>query len=170
MPPSHPATSRPARRTVIAAMGALAVGLGGASAVGADELRPGVLRPVGRGTIQSAPGNTAAVLDHHLRAFMERDVDEIMRNYTEESVLIIPDGIARGLGQIRAVFVDSFDLFTAGFTMTLHRRVVEGEVAYIFWSATSSKVDVSLATDTFVVRGGKIVVQTFAAQLNPRSA
>jgi len=52
----------------------------------------------------------------------------------------------------------------AGFpkAFELLRRDVEGEVAYIVWKA---ELGVLLATDTFLVRDGKIKVQTFAASL-----
>lgn len=41
----------------------------------------------------------------------------------------------------------------------LEKLDVEGEVAYIFWPAPPL---CALATDTFVVHNGKIIVQTFA--------
>jgi len=40
---------------------------------------------------------------------------------------------------------------------------VEGEVGYIVWQAEPG---VRLATDTFLVRGGKIRIQTFAAYMD----
>jgi len=45
---------------------------------------------------------------------------------------------------------------------------VEGEVAYIVWHANCASAEVALGTDTFVVRDGKITVQTFAAKINPK--
>jgi hypothetical protein len=39
------------------------------------------------------------------------------------------------------------------------RQEIVGEVAYILWER---KPQISRATDTFVVRNGKILVQTFA--------
>ena len=39
----------------------------------------------------------------------------------------------------------------------------EGDVAYIAWSAETPTMRVPIGTDTFVVRNGKILVQTFAA-------
>ncbi len=43
---------------------------------------------------------------------------------------------------------------------TMVRQDVEGDVAYIVWAAGDFA---PLGTDTFVIRGGKIVLQTFAA-------
>ena len=44
-----------------------------------------------------------------------------------------------------------------------HRRSRENEV-----SGTEEVLNHHLGTDTFVVRGGKIVHQTFAAHITPR--
>ena len=38
----------------------------------------------------------------------------------------------------------------------------------LVWSAASPTVSVPLGTDTFVVRDGKIVFQTFAGQIVPK--
>jgi len=105
--------------------------------------------------------STEATLAHHLRAFGD-GVDAILSDYTEESVLFTPDGVVRGLDQLRAFF-DGFmknspsELFEA---LTFLRQDIEGEVAYIVWKAEPY---IKMATDTFVVRDGKILVQTFAA-------
>jgi len=45
---------------------------------------------------------------------------------------------------------------------------LEGEVAFIAWHSTNEGADVTLATDTFIIRDGKIAVQTFAAQIEER--
>jgi hypothetical protein len=50
----------------------------------------------------------------------------------------------------------------------MRRQEVHGEIAYIVWKADTPSLDVPLGTDTFVVRDGKIVVQTFAGQLIPK--
>ncbi len=46
---------------------------------------------------------------------------------------------------------------------------MHGEVAYIVWSAETADNAYELGTDTFVVRDGKIVAQTFAAKATPKS-
>ena len=104
--------------------------------------------------------STEATLAHHLGAFAE-GVDSIMRDYTESSVLFTPQGPLAGLDPIRSFF-DGFlngsppELLRA---VTLVRQDVHGEAAYILWKAEPF---IPLATDTFLIRGGKIVVQSFA--------
>ena len=51
----------------------------------------------------------------------------------------------------------------------MKKQIVEGETAYIVWSAETADNVYELATDTFVVRDGKIITQTFAGKLVPKS-
>ena len=105
--------------------------------------------------------STQATLAHHLQAFAQ-GVDSLMGDYVEASVVFTPQGPLRGLASIRAFFEEFLansppELIQA---VTLIRQDVEGEVAYILWKADPF---IPLATDTFVIRDGKILVQTFAA-------
>jgi hypothetical protein len=104
--------------------------------------------------------STESTLRHHIQAFSE-GIDAIMDDYTDGSVLFTPDGPLTGLGSIRTFF-DGFlgtsppELLQA---MTLTRQDIRGDAAYILWKAEPF---IPLATDTFVIRDGKIVVQSFA--------
>lgn len=108
------------------------------------------------------------VLGHHLQAFGAGDVNEMLKDYTDESVLIEPGGTHRGRSQLRSFFASHFEgLFKPGtYEFTMDRATVEGEVAYIVWHSQHEGRTVSLGTDTFVVRDGKIAVQTFAAKID----
>jgi hypothetical protein len=105
--------------------------------------------------------STEATLARHLNALAEGP-DAIMRDYTDSSVLITPEGALRGIAEIRPFFerflVDSPPELLAA--MALVRQEVQGEIAYIVWKAEPF---IPLATDTFLIRDGKIVTQTFAA-------
>ncbi|HEX2971558.1 MAG TPA: nuclear transport factor 2 family protein, partial [Tepidisphaeraceae bacterium] len=107
-----------------------------------------------------------AVLESHLQAFDSGNVDTVLADYAADAVLLMPEGTFRGHKQIRPVLqrlVD--DVFSTCFDFTTIRQVVEGDVAYIVWSAESQKFSVPLATDTYLVRSGKIVAQTFTAEM-----
>ena len=105
--------------------------------------------------------STETTLIHHLQAFGE-SVDAILSDYTEDSVLFTPNGLVRGLAGLRTFF-ETFlknsppELLAA---IEVTRQDVEGEVAYIIWKAEPY---IKMATDTFVIRDGKIMVQTFVA-------
>jgi ketosteroid isomerase-like protein len=113
---------------------------------------------------------TKDVLHHHLAAFGAGDVDEILKDYTDDSLLITANGTIAGIEPLRQAFTGFFGgLFAPGtYEFTLDAEEVQGDVAFISWHAACASSDVSLGTDTFVVRDGKIAVQTFAAKIDPR--
>ena len=105
--------------------------------------------------------STEAVIRNHLRA-ATIGVDAILEDYTEESVLVTHDATYRGPAEIRRFFTALFSQLPAGFfkTMKMLREEIVGDHAYILWER---KPIISQATDTFVVRNGKILFQTFTA-------
>jgi hypothetical protein len=108
---------------------------------------------------------TKEVLEHHWQTFRENDLDGVMEDYTEESILITPDRTYKGLAEIRENFVNAFAFFpTDSTTMTLTKSVVSGDVAYILWSAKTPGFELSYATDTFIIQNGKIIRQTYAGK------
>jgi ketosteroid isomerase-like protein len=113
---------------------------------------------------------TEKILLRHWQAFGAGDVEAIMADYAEDAVLITGDGVLKGSAQIRSLFAQIFaDMFPpASTSLNLTRQVVEGEIAYILWSGSSAYYDAPFCTDTFVMRDGKIVTQTFAAQLQAK--
>jgi ketosteroid isomerase-like protein len=115
--------------------------------------------------------STEDVLNHHLQSFGSGDVDETMKDYTDDSVLITPDGVLRGLDELRAAFETFYGgLFRPGtYEFEMDRIEVEGEVAFIVWHSSNEGAEVPLGTDTFLIRDGKIAVQTFAAKIETRS-
>lgn len=104
---------------------------------------------------------TQATLHHHLAAFNE-GLDALMSDYTDASVLITPERTYRGTAEIRRFF----EGFVAGMpeglmeALELECETCTDEVAYIRWHALPW---IPMATDTFVIRDGKIATQTFAA-------
>jgi ketosteroid isomerase-like protein len=104
---------------------------------------------------------TEAVITHHLQAVTGgTGIDEILKDYADDSLLLTQNGPMRGLKEIRLFF----EGFVAGLTpevlSNLHviRLDFEGEIAYLVFAA---KPLTSLGTDTFFVRDGKIMAQTF---------
>jgi hypothetical protein len=107
--------------------------------------------------------STRAVLEHHWKTFAENDLVGVMEDYAEESVLITPDKTFVGLDEIRENFEFAFTLFPRDSTrMVLQKTIIEGDLAYIIWSAESPKLNLGFGTDSFVIRDGKIIRQTYA--------
>jgi len=113
---------------------------------------------------------TRQVLEHHLAVFGVGDLDGILSDYTDDSIMITPDGPLKGRGAIRGFFegalASPFKPGTYQFTMdTLH---VVDDVAYLVWHARCEAVDIVFASDTFLIRNGKISVQTYSPKIEPR--
>ena len=104
---------------------------------------------------------TATTLTNHLQAILQTDVDAIKSDYTEQSVLVTPNGQLAGLTAIRGFFSQFIansppELLKA---ITLTHQEVTGEIAYIIWKAEPF---IAFASDTFLIRDDTIIVQTFA--------
>lgn len=106
---------------------------------------------------------TKEVLDHHWMAFKNNDLEETMKDYTEESVLVTPDATYNGLDEIRNNFVNAFKAFPKdSSTFSLDKSIVVKDIGYILWKSKTPRFNLSYATDTFIIREGKIIRQTFA--------
>ncbi|HEY0475944.1 MAG TPA: nuclear transport factor 2 family protein [Kofleriaceae bacterium] len=110
---------------------------------------------------------TEATLRNHLHAFFHKNIDGVVADYAEEAVLIVQRGPLHGIAEIRTFFARFVENMPAGFldAFKLRRQEVVGEMGYIVWDAGPW---VQFATDTFVVRDGKIRSQTFAAYPAPQ--
>lgn len=114
----------------------------------------------------SSPANeqdTKQVLDHHWEAFKANDLEETMKDYTEESLLITPNGTYNGLEEIRSNFVNAFKAFPKdSTTFVLDKSIVVKDVGYILWNSKTPTFNLTYGTDTFIIHDKKIVRQTFA--------
>ena len=55
-----------------------------------------------------------------------------------------------------------------GAAFTMKQQFVEGDYAYILWTAETADNVYEVGTDTFFVREGKIVAQSFTAKIIPK--
>jgi hypothetical protein len=104
---------------------------------------------------------TETVLHSHLQA-AGIGVDAVMADYGDASVIITHESTYRGLSEIREFFTELLEGASQGFigALKMTRQEVIGEVAFIHWDAPPW---FHHGTDTFVIRNGKILVQTFSA-------
>jgi len=113
--------------------------------------------------------STNDVLDRHLKSFVEYDLDGVLADYSPDAVLFVPSGPLRGPDAIRPLFQGLISEFAKpGASFTMQQRYIEGDHAYILWTAETADNSYEFATDTFVVRNGKIVAQSFAAKIKPK--
>ena len=113
--------------------------------------------------------STKDVLDHHLKAFDQGDINGVLSDYAPEAIFFTKNGALKGVERIRPLFealIGEFGKPRATFNMK--QQLVEGDYAYILWAAETADNVYELATDTFVVREGKIVAQSFTAKIMPK--
>lgn len=108
------------------------------------------------------------VLEVHVQAVLNGDMEAIRKDYTEESVLLTANGSFKGLDAIEGEFSNLLAAFPKGLTINPIKQVVEGENILLVWSGGSDTLDIVYAVDTFVIRNGKILFQTAAAQIVPK--
>ena len=113
--------------------------------------------------------STKDVLDHHTKCFGEGDLTGILSDYAPGAVLFTPDGPLRGSDAMRPLFQAMFAEFgKPGAAFSMKQQAVEGDYAYILWTAETADNVYEVGTDTFVVRDGKIVAQSFAGKITPK--
>lgn len=114
--------------------------------------------------MQAQAITTEAVFAHHLQALMSGNMDDILSDYTEDSVAFSPQGVFRGLEQLRGFFTFAMSILTPDTMQNFRviRQDIDGDYAYIFWTAAPAVI---AGGDTFVIRDGKIVMQSFAGYI-----
>ena len=129
----------------------------------ADENHAGDTRePVGA----LAPNAMTRLLTHHLSSFQDNDLEALMSDYTEESILITADATYAGCAEIRSFFSALIPQFPKQNTrFELDKMTVIDDLLFIVWHASTPTVKVALGTDTLLVRQGKIYRQTFVGQM-----
>jgi ketosteroid isomerase-like protein len=113
--------------------------------------------------------STKDVIDHHLKAFAERDLKGVLSDYAPGAVFFTQQGQLRGPDAIRPLFQAMIAEFgKPGARFSMKEQFVEGDYAYILWNAETADNVYELGTDTFVVRDGKIVAQSFTGKIMPK--
>ena len=108
------------------------------------------------------PSVTESVVRNHLQSFLDqKGVDAIVEDYDDDARFVAESRTYHGKREIAGFFEAFIASFPPGAIQRFSLRAlrVEDEIAYITWSVPGF---VLLGTDTFVVRGGRIVSQTFA--------
>lgn len=111
---------------------------------------------------------TQEVVAHHLSAFNDADVEEILKDFTEDSELLTPDGMLKGLDIIRSFYGEVFKMVPKGSVLEMKQMIIRGNIAYVAWSCESSFVTIPIGADTFIVENDKIKYQTLGAHIIPK--
>lgn len=112
---------------------------------------------------------TEEVVEQHLRCFFAGDLEGILSDYAPDAIFFTPEGPLRGADEIRTLFQAMMAEFgKPGAAFSMKHQCIEGDYAYILWTAETADNVYELGTDTFVVRDGKIVAQSFTRKTMPK--
>ena len=100
--------------------------------------------------------STQSVVEHHIQALADGDLDAVMEDYADNCIFMSNDTKIEGAG-IRDMFARA--VANGGFKVDLQNAVYHDNVGYITWSVPGM---INLGTDTFIVENEKIVLQTAA--------
>jgi hypothetical protein len=104
--------------------------------------------------------STREVFEDHLRESVEGAVEnDLARNYAEDVVILTGRGVYRGHDGIRRL-AQLLQEQLPGCTFHYITKEVEGEVAFLEWTADSPRARVEDGADSYLIRDGRIVTQT----------
>jgi predicted SnoaL-like aldol condensation-catalyzing enzyme len=107
------------------------------------------------------------VVMRHLNSFLDNNLEALLSDYTNESVLITQAATYSSLEEISAFFVDLNMHFPQQKSdLVLDKVVVNNDLVYITWHAKTPSLQVPIGSDTFIIKDGKIYQQTFVGQLS----
>ena len=107
------------------------------------------------------------IVMRHINSFLDNNLEALLSDYTNESVLITQAATYSGPKEISAFFVDlnmHFPKQQSNFV--LDKVVVNDDLVYIVWHAKTPSLQVPIGSDTFILKDSKIYQQTFVGQLN----
>ena len=114
--------------------------------------------------------STEQVLQHHLKAFGDADIQEFMADYASDAVLFTPNGPLKGHDAIRPAMQGVLAEFgKPGTQFAMKHQTVHDNHAYLVWTAETADNIYDLGTDSFVMHNGKIVAHFFAAKTTPKN-
>ena len=101
------------------------------------------------------------VVEHHMQAGNNRNLEAMLSDYAADAILVSPDGVVKGKQAIRSAFAKMMTQEPYP-VITPDKKIYEGNVGYIVWTANAGQANELHGSDTFILRDGKIVVQTVA--------
>ena len=102
---------------------------------------------------------TEAVLQHHVQALTSGNLDEFLKDYTEDSFLFTPGETYKGLEGIKAGFESIWKMVgpNAITNIKATKQEIQGEYVYVLWTMPPA---IPFGGDMFHIRNGKIMMQS----------
>jgi ketosteroid isomerase-like protein len=106
-----------------------------------------------------ASATTEQVMQHHEAALLSGNLDELAKDYTEDSVLMTPVETYKGSESIKAAFGAMMNMLTpeAMANFKVSKQDIQCEYVYLLWTVAPA---FPFAGDTFHIHNGKIMMQS----------
>ena len=111
--------------------------------------------------------STKEVFEHHRDAILALDIEEGLKDYTDDSVFITLDGTFKGVEGVRGFYNGMLENFP-NITVTFVKVAIEGDTVLLQWSADSDVARFPMGVATFIIRDDKILVQTEWMVVEPK--
>jgi len=110
------------------------------------------------------------IIRDHIEALKCGDTEALLSHYDDSAFIVHQEGVASGKEEMKGLFdFFSAEVLVANKTeLTLITLTAKADMVYIVWRAESPTFSIPLATDTFILRDGKIVQQSTAGVMNPK--
>lgn len=92
--------------------------------------------------------------------------EDLLRNYAPDLVVLTGHGVYRGHDGLRRLS-ELLRRELPNCTYEYRTRLVEGDVAFLEWTARADGARVDDGADSYVIRNGRIVVQTIHYTVTP---
>jgi len=122
-----------------------------------------VLAIVSFSSVGQAAPSTKDIWEHHIQAWSARDLEGIVADYSDESVVLASNKFYRGQKEIRELFTKLFRIFDGANDHVVDPAILTSRLVYITWRARINNTPIPLGADTFVIEDGKIVYQTITS-------
>ncbi len=106
--------------------------------------------------MSGSAGEMEALVRRHIEAFLRGDIAAVMADYSADAVMLGTFGTIEGTDALTAAFAGAGDV-TRG--LVVDELVCAGDTALMVFHSDV----IAFGVDTFVVRDGKIVMQTTAS-------
>jgi len=106
-----------------------------------------------------AKATVETIMQHHAQALTSGNLDELMKDYTKDSVLFTPTETFKGPERIKAAFAGMMKMLPpeALANFKASKQEIQGEYVYLLWTALPTFPS---AGDTFHIHNGKITMQS----------
>lgn len=105
------------------------------------------------------------VFDNHIKAVYTLDPSIVIKDYADDALFITPEKTYKGVGEILAFYKDLLSKME-DFRIEPIKQETHNYLVYLVWQGKNKNIDVQLATDTYIIKEGKIQYHTFTGIIN----